>query len=136
MSGVNEYFNKFKSDNYLNTPNSYESVQRKPSTLPPVDDIIAESLKVKLNLDELNSIGEAYKQKRKQLKNKNKKKIVKLSKVKKQVLKEMHQEQELRIEKQRLIKTEVDRKEETKGNIKQEQSVQEEQEETQVVMLK
>lgn len=49
MSGVNDFFNKFKSDNYLNTPNSYESMQKKPTTLPPIDDIIAESLKVKID---------------------------------------------------------------------------------------
>lgn len=82
MGGVNDFFKEFKNESYLKTPNVYDSNHKKPSTLPSIELIIAESLKVKINGEWMNQLKEDYKKTQRTQKEKQKK-TVKLAKVKK-----------------------------------------------------
>lgn len=57
MQGINEYFKDFKIAESL----SDDSPPMRESTLPPIDAIIAESFKVKINREWMEELKEEFK---------------------------------------------------------------------------
>jgi hypothetical protein len=83
LSGINDYFKSFKDDDNHQTasPQAGAPFAHK-SLLPPIETIISESLKIKLNEEFLDQKRAEYKQLHAMTKQSKKNKVKKLSKVK------------------------------------------------------
>lgn len=94
MQGVNEYFKDFKTKEEKHGETTKSSTEsRHLSTLPPIDQIIAESHKVKINKEWMDDLKQEFKRTQKTKKQNQKQRVIKLAKIKKKAMKEIEDQQ-------------------------------------------